>query len=270
MIRGRAVLPAPPTPRGEDPRNAMNTQKIDIKTQDGVCDCYVAYPDAGGPFPAVLFFMDGVGMRDVLHKMADRIAANGYYVLLPHMFYRAGRAPVFDAAEILKPENRPKLMEFVMSLTPEKAVADAGVFLDFIAQQKQVKPGSKVGLTGYCMGGGMVMRTAAAYPDRVGAGAAFHAGRLATTDATSPHLLANKIKAELYFGHADQDSGMTAEDIKRLDEALKAAGARFESELYVGALHGYTMPDLPIYNKDACDRHWRRMLGLFGSNLKAA
>lgn len=241
---------------------------IDIKTPDGFCDTYVSYPDAGGPFPAVLFFMDGIGIRPVLHQMADRLAASGYVVLLPNMFYRHGRAPVFDPADILKPENRPKLMKIVMSVTPERVVADAQVFLNFLATHNHVKPGSKVGTTGYCMGGAMVMRTAAHYPDRVASGGSFHGGRLATNDADSPHLLASQIKAELYFGHADKDPYMAVEDIAKLDATLKAAGVKFTSELYEGALHGYTMPDLPIYNAEACERHWTALTSLFARTLK--
>jgi carboxymethylenebutenolidase len=248
----------------------MASKSIDIKTRDGVCDSYISYPDTGGPFPAVLFYMDGIGIRPVLRQMADRIAAGGFYVLLPNMFYRRGRAPLFDVAEILNPENRPKLMEIVLSVTPELIVRDAGVFLDFLAAQKEVKPDSKVGLTGYCMGGGMVVRTAAHYPNRVAAGAAFHGGGLATDAPDSPHRLVAPITAELYFGHADQDRGMPLEAIAQLDEALKAATVRFQTEVYTGALHGFTMPDLPVYNEAACEKHWERLLGLYGRTLNAA
>jgi carboxymethylenebutenolidase len=248
----------------------MPGQFLDIKTPDGVCDAYLALPAGGGKNPAVILYMDGIGMRPVIHRMADRLAANGFVTLAPHMFYRAGRAPVFDSATVLQPENRHKLMELIGALTPERVIQDAGAFLDFLEKRPEVAPGSKVGATGYCMGGAIVMRTAAAYPDRVGAGAAFHGGRLATTAPDSPHLLAGRIKAELYFGHADQDAGMPLEDIKRLEEALTAAGVRYESELYAGAIHGYTMPDLAVYNEAACDKHWGRMLGLFGKVLKAA
>jgi carboxymethylenebutenolidase len=127
-----------------------------------------------------------------------------------------------------------------------------------------------VGLTGYCMGGGMVMRTAAHYPERVASAASFHGGRLATDAPDSPHRLVNRITAELYLGHADQDASMTAEDIVRLDEALQKAGARYRAELYTGALHGFTMPDLPVYSKAACDQHWDRLLALYGRTLKVA
>jgi carboxymethylenebutenolidase len=248
----------------------MASKTIDIKTPDGACDTYVSHPDGGGPFPAVLFFMDGIGIRPVLRHMADRIAAEGYYVLLPNMFYRRGRAPVFDVATILKPENRPALTELVLSLTPALVVRDAGIFLDVLAERKEIRAGSKVGLTGYCMGGGMVVRTAAQYPDRVAAGASFHGGRLVTENADSPHRLVGKIRCRLYFGHADQDQAMTAEQIDRLDQALKAAGTVFEAELYTGALHGFTMSDLPVYNQKACDKHWLRLLNLFKETLRAA
>jgi len=245
------------------------SQTIDIKTPDGLCDSYIACPNTSGPFAAVLFYMDGIGIRPVLREMADRLAANGYYVLLPNMFYRRGRAEPVDVAEILSPKNRASLMDLVHSLTPERVVRDANVFLDFLAAQREVAGSTPVGLTGYCMGGGMVVRTAAHYPERVASAASFHGGRLATDAPDSPHRLVNRITAKLYFAHADQDAGMTAEDIARLDEALRKAGSRSRTELYSGALHGFTMPDLPVYNKAACDQHWDRLLSLFASTLKA-
>jgi carboxymethylenebutenolidase len=248
----------------------MISKTIDIKTPDGVCDSYIACPNTGGPFAAVLFYMDGIGIRPVLREMADRLAASGYYVLLPNMFYRRGSATPIDVAEILKPENRASLMELVHSLTPERVVRDAGVFLDFLDAQREVASSMAVGLTGYCMGGGMVVRTAAHYPERIASAASFHGGRLATDAPDSPHRLVNRITAELYFGHADQDAGMTAEDIARLDEALRQSGSRHRTELYTGALHGFTMPDLPVYSKAACDQHWDRLLALYARTLKVA
>jgi carboxymethylenebutenolidase len=248
----------------------MAHEFIDIDTADGVCDSYAAYPDTGGRFPAVIFFMDGIGIRPVLRQMADRIADSGFYVLLPNMFYRRGRAPLFDAAEILKPENRAKLMDIVLSVTPELLLRDAGVFLKFLAERPQVRLASKVGLTGYCMGGAMVMRTAAGFPDRVAAGASFHGGGLATDSPSSPHRLAGKIKAELYVGHADHDHGMPPADIARLETALAASGVRYQSELYVGAGHGFTMADMPVYDEAACRKHWDRLLDLYARTLRAA
>lgn len=249
----------------------MTGKLITIAASDGACEAYVAEPRDGGTYPGVLFYMDGVGFRPTVHRMADRIAAAGYVVLLPNMFYRIGPAQPVVIAELFKPENRPALMERVMSITPERLVRDAGNFLDVLAAHPRVTPGAKVGLTGYCMGGGMVMRTAAAFPRRVGAGGCFHAGRLATGDITSPHYLAGAIKAELYFGHADKDTGMPPEAIEKLEQSLTAGAVTFRSELYAGALHGYTMADLTtIYDKAADDRHYRELLALFARLLKAA
>jgi carboxymethylenebutenolidase len=246
----------------------MIRRTIDIKTQDGICDAYVSCPESGGPFPGVLIFMDGAGVRPAMQAIAERIAANGFCVLLPNMYYRARRAPVMDVSDIFKPENRPKLMALVGSLSPERVVADAGAFLAFLAAQAEVKSGSRVGLTGYCMGGAMVVRTSAAYPDRIGAGASHHGGRLVTNEPDSPHLLLDKISAELYFGHADNDEYMPPADIARFDQALQKSGVTYESEVYTAALHGYTMTDFPVYNAAAADKHWRRLLGLFGKALK--
>lgn len=248
----------------------MTNKTVDIETSDGACDSYISHPNGAGPFPAVLFYMDGIGIRPVLREMADRLARSGYYVLLPNMFYRRGRASAVDVGDVLKPDNRAALMELVSSLTPERVVSDAGAFLEFLAAQKEVESGSRVGLTGYCMGGGMVMRTAARYSTRVASAASFHGGRLATASPDSPHHLVPRITAELYFGHADQDQSMTPEDIARLEGALQKAGSRYQAELYTGALHGFTMTDLPVYNKAACDRHWDRLLALFGRTLRLA
>jgi carboxymethylenebutenolidase len=248
----------------------MASQFIDISTPDGACDSYIAFPDGAGPFPGVLFYMDGVGFRPTLQRMADRIAAQGYFVLLPNMYYRQGRAEAWDVKEILKPENRPKLMQYIQSLTPERIVRDAGVFLGFLSSRKEVDTSAKVGLTGYCMGAGCALRTAAHYPDRIGAAASYHGGRLATDAPESPHRLVATITAELYFGHADKDESMPAAQIATLEAALEAAGVRYRSEVYTGASHGFTMPDLPVYNEAANERHWKTLLDLFARTLKRA
>jgi carboxymethylenebutenolidase len=247
----------------------VTSKTIDIKTADGICDSYVSCPNTGGPFPAVLFFMDGIGIRAVLRDMADRLALSGYFVLLPNMFYRRGPAAPVEVSEILKPENRPALMDLVQSLTPERVMRDAGVFIEFLAVQREVKTAGPIGLTGYCMGGSMVVRTAAHYPERIASAASFHGGRLATDAPDSPHRLVNRITAELYFGHADQDQSMTADDIVRLEHALQEAGTHHRSELYTGALHGFTMSDMPVYDQAASDRHWDRLLDLYARTLKA-
>jgi len=240
-----------------------------LKAPDGDCEAYVAYPDSPGTFPGVVFFMDGLGFRPTVHRMADRMAANGYVVLLPNLFYRYGPAKSVEISELLKPENRPQLIERVGSMTPHRVVDDAGCFLDFLKAHPRVSKDMGAGLVGYCMGGSMVIRAAAAYAARVVAGASFHAGRLATDDFLSPHHLVSTVRAELYFGHADQDAGMPPEAIQRLELALTTSGARYRSEVYSGTLHGFTMKDLvTIYNEQADERHWRELLALFARNLQ--
>jgi carboxymethylenebutenolidase len=244
----------------------MKTQMTDIKTQDGTCDAFIAYPEDNGTYPAVLFFMDGFGLRDHLYEMAKTIASRGFYVLLPNMFYRLGRAPVVDITFPVRledmPEIRKKLMPMFKSYDPESGMRDTAVFLDFLARQKQVKPGL-TGIAGYCMGGGLAIRAAALYPDRIAVAASFHGGSLATDAPNSPHLLLNRIKAELYFAFADNDTSMPPEQIERLRGALEKAGIRYEAELYSGAAHGFTMADLPAYNEAALKRHWKKLFELF-------
>ena len=219
----------------------------DIKTKDGICDAFIAYPEDKGQYPAVLFLMDGFGVRDYLYEMVRTIASHGYYVLLPNLLYRVRRAPVLDIKFPLRPEDMPvasqKLMALFSAFDPELAMQDTGVFLNFLNEQKEALPG-KIGITGYCMGGGVAIRAAARYPDRIAAAASFHASRLATDAPDSPHLLLPQIKAELYIGHADNDKNMPPEQIERLQKALKQSGIRYEEELYnldtahkTGALH---------------------------------
>lgn len=245
----------------------MPNETIRIPAADGPCEAYATWPDRGGPFAPVLMFMDGPGWREQIWRMADRIAAFGYFVLAPNLFYRLGADVGPLGSDSVKPDNRPRLLERVHTLTPERVVADAGCFLDALAHRPEVRPGAKAGLVGYCMGGAMTVRTAAAYPERVAAAAAFHGGRLANDAPTSPHLLLPRVTAELYFGHADQDAGMPPADIARLEGALEAAHVRHRSELYAGALHGYTMADLPVYNETAAERHYAIVQELFGRAL---
>lgn len=248
----------------------MKTQRMDIKTPDGVCDILIAYPEDNGPYPAVLFFMDAIGPRAYLYEMAQTIASHGYYVLLPNMFYRVRRAPVVDLKFPVRSEDMPELIQQIRplleSFTPELGMRDVAVFLEFLAQQKQALPG-KIGVTGYCMGGGLAIRTAAHYPDRVAAAASFHGGKLATDAPNSPHLLLSHVKAELYIAHADNDQSMPPEQIERLRNALDQAGIRYEAEVYSGAAHGFAMVDLPAYQEAALKRHWEKLFGLFERSL---
>jgi carboxymethylenebutenolidase len=249
----------------------MKTREIEIQTADGICDAFVVTPDESGCFPAILIDMDAFGVRPYLKQMAERLASQGYYVLLPNLFYRVRRAPVLSVKFPLTletlPAARKELMAVYQTYNPELGMRDAQAFLDFLAHEKQVRPGP-VGVTGYCMGGGLAIRTAAAYPDRVAAVASFHAGGLVSSAPDSPHLLLSRIQADLYVAHADQDANMPTEQIDALEKALEKSGIRHEAELYIGALHGFTMADLPAFNADALEQHWRKLYSLFDRNLK--
>ncbi|MGW7205646.1 dienelactone hydrolase family protein [Streptomyces sp. NPDC054837] len=247
----------------------MNTM-IDIPTQDGTADAFLAHPDDGAPHPAVLLYMDAFGLRPHLKGMADRLASAGYTVLVPNVFYRSGRAPLVELPDFINPAERPEVIASLrpaaLSLTPEAAMRDAAVYLDWLARSPLATDG-RVGVTGYCMGAGLALRAAGTHPDRVAAAAGFHGAFLATDAPDSPHLLADRITAELYFGHADQDSTNPADQIARLDKALTAAGVRHRAEVYPGAHHGFTQADTAMYSAEATDRHWAALLELLGRRL---
>ncbi|MGW3741227.1 dienelactone hydrolase family protein [Streptomyces sp. NPDC005146] len=249
---------------------AVRGTSVDIPTQDGVADAYLTHPDDSSPHPAVLIYMDAFGLRPHLKKMADRLALAGYTVLAPNVFYRHGRAPVVELPDVIDPVRRPEIFErigpIMNSLTPDLAMRDADAYLRWLTACPLTTDGP-VGITGYCMGARLALRTAGTYPERVAAVAGFHGGRLATDSPDSPHLLADRITAELYFGHADQDPSLPPEQINRLDEALTAAGVRHHSEIYPGAHHGFTQADTAAYDSTADKRHWTALLALLDRAL---
>ena len=240
----------------------MTTQTVEVQTPDGVADAYLARPD-DEPHPGVLFIMDAYGLRPAIEEMADRIAADGYLVLAPNVFYRAGPAPLLPMPDLSDPEQRANFFESVRSLagqlTPDGLAADGAAYLDYLAEHGASGP---VAITGYCMGARVGLQIAASHPDRIAALGAFHAGRLVTDGSDSPHLSAAKLNAELYFGFADHDPSMPAEDIATLERTLDEAGAHYRSEVYAGAQHGYTMADTPAYDEAAGERHFRELRGL--------
>jgi carboxymethylenebutenolidase len=247
----------------------MSMQQIALPTPEGDARAFTFKPEGKGPWPGVVFFMDAPAIRPALYEMCERLASHGYFVLLPDMFWRAGPYEPINVAEVFKNEEarRERFAKFMGSTNAEKQVADAKACLDYLAMQPEVKAG-KVGVTGYCMGAGVVMRAAGTYPDRIAAAAGFHGGRLATDAPDSPHLLAPKITAKVLVAGADEDAGFPPEQADRLRAALTAAGVDNEVTIYQGARHGYTMPDLPVYNRDAAERHWTEMLTLFDETLK--
>ncbi|MET7571025.1 dienelactone hydrolase family protein [Streptomyces sp. NPDC005492] len=246
---------------------AVQGTAVDIPTEDGIADAYLVRSGDERPRPAVLLYQDAFGLRPHLRSMADRLAGAGYTVLVPNVFYRHGRAPVVELPEFIDPEARPEIFEkvgpLIMGLArqPDLFKRDAGAYLRWLADSPLVVDGP-VAITGYCMGARLALYTAGAYPERVAAAAGFHGGRLATDAPDSPHLAAEHITAEVYFGHADQDHSLPEEQIKRFEEALSAAGVRHRCEVYPGAQHGYTQADTSSYDAEADERHWAALLDL--------
>ena len=244
-------------------------REISIPTPDGDMRAFTFHPGGDGKWPAAIIFMDAPAIRPALWEMGERLASHGYFVLLPDLFWRAGPYAPINVKEAFADETkrREAFGKLMGSTNPEKQMVDAKASLDYLAAQPQVKPGP-VGVTGYCMGAGVVMRAAAAFPDRIVAAAGFHGGRLATDAPDSPHLGAPKIKAKVLIAGADEDAGFPPEQADRLRDALTAAGVANEVTIYAGARHGYTMPDLPVYDEGAAERHWTEMLKLFDETLK--
>ncbi|MCU1674972.1 MAG: carboxymethylenebutenolidase [Frankiales bacterium] len=240
----------------------LTRSSIDIAMPDGSADAYLARPP--GDAPGVLVFMDAIGLRPRMEQMADRIAARGYTVLVPNLFYRAGRAPVVpDLVARLQGEDRAaafaELRPLMAALTPEVAAQDTAAYVEQL-------PAGPLATVGYCMGGAFALRAAAQLPDRVVAAASFHGGHLAPEDGTGPDL--GRVRAEVYAGHADQDQSMPAEQVARFEQALTAAGVRYTSETYPGATHGFTMSDMPVHDAAAEQRHWDALLDLLDRTLR--
>lgn len=248
---------------------------VEVKMPDGVCDAAFVHPKTGA-HPGVLLWPDAFGLRPTMRAMARRLAAEGYSVLVPNPFYRVSKAPFTDASKFnfQNPDDMAKLRPLMGSVNaPGNPEKDAGAYIAFLDAQKQVDRKKKIGTQGYCMGGPLVVRTAAAFPDRIGAGASFHGGGLVTDKPESPHLLAPRIKARMYFGVAQNDDARQPEAKVKLKEAFEAAKVPVEVELYPAALHGWCIADMPmqgtepIYKKDDAEKAWAKLLALYKAGL---
>ena len=250
---------------------------VDIKTPDGNCDAAFIHP-ATGAHPAVLIWPDAFGLRPSMRDMAKRLAADGYSVLVPNPFYRVAKSPVVENASTFNfsdPGQRGKLTPLMGSINAAGAAErDAAAFITWLDAQPSVDRTKKIGTQGYCMGGPLVVKTAATVPNRVGAGASFHGGGLVTANADSPHLLAPRIKARMYFGVAANDDMQQPDAKTKLKEAFDAAKVPVEVEVYSQAQHGWCVPDMPmqangqpIYNKADADRAWGKLLALYKAGL---
>ncbi len=242
--------------------------KIEIQTRDGRCPSYVYRPAGEGPWPAVLVFMDGLGIRPAMLEVGERLAKSGYFVLLPDLFYRSGPYEPMDPHTVFSdPEKRKVLMEkFFAHATSTNIMADTRAFLDHIAAQPDVKKGG-IGTTGYCMGGRLSLIAAGTYPDRIVAAASYHGGRLANEDPDRPHLLAPKMKARVYVAGAIEDQSFPDDMKARLEEALTKAGVDHKIETYP-AKHGWVFHDTPVYDAAASERHWQSLVALMDAVLK--
>jgi len=247
---------------------------VEIKTPDGTCDAAFIHPKTGS-HPGVLLWPDAFGLRPSMRDMAKRLAADGYSVLVPNPFYRVSKAPFTDASKFnfQNPDDMAKLRPLMGSVNaPGNAEKDAVAYVGFLDAQKEVNKAKKIGTQGYCMGGPLVVKTAAVLPDRIGAGASFHGGGLVTDKPDSPHLLAPKIKARMYFGVASNDDARQPDAKDKLKEAFAAANVPAEIEVYSG-LHGWCVPDMPmqngapIYNKPDAERAWGKLLALYKAGL---
>ncbi len=245
----------------------MSEGKVTIKTADGNCDCYTYTAPGDAPAPAIILYMDGIGIRPDLRAMAQRLASNGYFVLLPNLYYRAGEYAPFDLASMLTNEaERNRMMALVQSVTNAGTMRDTAAFLDFLSHEPGVK-GSKIGCVGYCMGGPLVLTAAGTFPDRVAAGASIHGANLANDRPDSPHLLAPKMRGKIYVAIAEIDPWLTPGEMDRLKAALETAKTNFTMEVYPGVQHGFAANGTPMYDRAAAERHWERILALFRETL---
>ncbi len=242
--------------------------KIEIATRDGSCWSYVYRPTGNGPWPAVLVFMDGLGIRPAMLELGEHLATFGYFVLVPDLFYRSGPyAPMDPHAIFSDPEKRKVLMEkYVAPASSANIMSDTRAFLDYLAAQPDVKPGG-IGTTGYCMGGLMSLTAAGTYPDRIVATASYHGGRLASDAPDSPHRLVSKIKSQVYIAGAIDDASFPDDMKERLEDALTKAGVDHVIETYP-AKHGWVFRDTPVYDAAAAERHWRTLIALMNAKLK--
>jgi len=250
-------------------------QEVTIKTPDGTCDAAFMHP-AAGAHPGVLIWTDALGLRPSMREIGKRIAAEGYSVLVPNPFYRVAKAPVYESAsnvDFRNPATMDRLKPLMGSVTaPGNAEKDAAAYAAFLDAQPQVDKSKKLGTQGYCMGGALVVRSAAAVPERIGAGASFHGGGLVTDKPDSPHLLAPKIKATMYFGIASNDDQRQPDAKDKLKKAFEDAKVPAKIEVYP-ARHGWCVPDMPvedgapIYSRADAERAWGELERLFKSAL---
>jgi carboxymethylenebutenolidase len=246
----------------------MIEQTVEIATKHGATTTFIVHPEREGPHPVVLFFMDAPAIREELRDMARRIAAAGYYVMLPNLYYRRGVLELKDLPPLPEAENRARMFDLMGSISIPLVMSDADALLNFADLDPAASKG-KIATLGYCMSGQYAINFAARYPDRVGAAASIYGVQLVTDQADSPHLAAQKAKAELYFACAEHDTYAPLEMVQALDASLKTSPAKAEVELYPGVHHGFAFPQRgAVYDKAAAERHWERLFALWRRTLR--
>ena len=256
-----AALPACSSPA------TVTESDVLVTTPDGDADAYFVHP-ASGKHPGVIIWPDVMSLRPSFRAMGRRLAEAGYSVLVINPYYRIAKAPVIEPGQGFRdPVVREKIMPLARSLTSETNVTDAKAFAAFLDSQPSVDTSKPIGTTGYCMGGPMVFRTAAALPDRIGAAASFHGGGLATDSETSPHLLIPQMKAGFLIAIAANDDESDPEAKTTLKETFAENNLDAEIEVYEGAMHGWCPPDSAVYNETQAEKAWSRLLALFEKNL---
>ena len=255
-----AVLASAPTEAEAD----VVEQDVTVTTPDGGADAALFHPGGKGSWPAVLIWTDILGLRPVFRQMGRRLAAQGYVVLVPNPFYRQKKAPVVDGPfDFNKPEDRAKVMPLAAALTQDGTARDAIAFLAFLDAQPQTNTKAKAGVQGYCMGGPLTFRTAAALPSRIASAATFHGGNLVTAKPDSPHLLIPKMTATFYCAVADNDDKREPASKHTLKAAFAQAKLAARVEVYDGANHGWCVKGSPTYNDAAAERAWTELLALY-------
>jgi len=245
----------------------VTESEVEIKTPDGTCDAHFVHPTKGKS-PAVLVWPDIFGLRPAFRQMGKRLAESGYAVLTINPFYRKQHAPTApEHPDFNDPPTRNALFALAGSLNADTAATDAKAFVAWLDSQPSVDRKKKMGTTGYCMGGPFVMRTAAAFPDRIGAGASFHGGNLVTDKPDSPHLLIPKMKAHFLFAIAENDDQRQPDAKVKLREGFDQAHLDAIVEVYTGTMHGWCPPDAAVYNHDMAEKAWTAMLELFKKGL---
>jgi carboxymethylenebutenolidase len=244
----------------------MIERQLDIQTKDGKMTTFICHPERDGPHPVILFYMDAPAIREELRDMARRLGTAGYYVMLPNLYYREGVMELGPLPADMDAPERKRMMALMESLTIAKIMDDTDAMLAHAANDAAANR-AKVGAVGYCMSGQYAINAAARHPDVVKAAASIYGVRLITDRPDSPHVVAAKAKAELYFACAEVDRWMPLDQIEPLKRALTAANATAEVEIYPGTEHGFAFPARPVYKKAAAERHWERLLALFRRRL---